>query len=154
MQRVVGLTASLPEAIVYQRTGDTVVAQKIAWRPWLLSAQQVALPNSQETRVSGDGHCWLYTFPTADDFYEARSLLRDAEINTIALPSFERQFLIQSGITFFKEMVFEDAVRMQIDIETNALSPHNPSSRCLMVAVSDNRGFQEAVSGDEPAIFE
>ncbi|MCC6484343.1 MAG: DNA polymerase [Armatimonadetes bacterium] len=154
LEGVVGLEARTPVALLYRRINDELEVDEVPWRPWLLSAQQLSEAPGDVTHLDGTGHCWLYQFDGEDDFHSARDALREAHAGIVAYPSLQRQFLISTGITFFKGMAFDGPRRMQIDIETNALGPRSPGAKCLMVAVSDNRGFQEAVAGDEPEIFE
>jgi len=56
------------------------------------------------------------------------------------------QYLLQSGKTLFKGMIFDDLYRIQLDIETN----FNPSKRrsgigedeIIIISLSDNRGWE------------
>lgn len=63
------------------------------------------------------------------------------------------QYLMQSGRTLFKGMKFEDIYRMQLDIETYAGGMHRfsnanrSSDRIILIALADNRGWQEIISG-------
>ena len=65
-----------------------------------------------------------------------------------------KQFLIASGITLFKGMAFDSLRRMQIDIETTALSPHQPGARIFMASASDSTGRLEVLTEpNEPALL-
>ena len=63
------------------------------------------------------------------------------------------QYLLQSGRTLFKGLVFEDLHRMQLDIETYTSSTHRfsnanrPGDRIILIALSDNRGWQHLIDG-------
>jgi len=63
------------------------------------------------------------------------------------------QFLMQSGMTLFKGMEFNDLYRMQIDIETYSKHPSsfsNPNrleDRIILIALSDNRGWEYLING-------
>jgi DNA polymerase I len=63
------------------------------------------------------------------------------------------QYLMQSGRTLFKGMSFEEVYRMQLDIETYAGGAHRfsnanrSSDRIILIALSDNRGWQEIIDG-------
>ncbi len=68
------------------------------------------------------------------------------------------QYLLQSGVTLFKGMPFEDLHRMQISIQTLA-KPGKPSDarktddRLVAIALSDSHGWEEVIDGrklDEP----
>ncbi|MFN8540826.1 MAG: 3'-5' exonuclease, partial [Thermomicrobiales bacterium] len=54
------------------------------------------------------------------------------------------QYLALSGRTLFKGMVYDDLVRLQLDIETTTLDATLPQARALLVTVSSNRGAEEA----------
>ncbi|MEI6127049.1 MAG: 3'-5' exonuclease, partial [Pseudomonadota bacterium] len=59
------------------------------------------------------------------------------------------QYLLQSGKTLFKGMIFDDLYRMQVDIETN----YNPGRKrnglgedeIIIVSLSDNRGWESVL---------
>ncbi len=63
------------------------------------------------------------------------------------------QYLMQSGRTLFKGMTFQEVYRMQLDIETYAGGTHRfsnanrSSDRIILIALSDNRGWQEVLDG-------
>ncbi len=74
------------------------------------------------------------------------------------------QYLLQSGKTLFKGMIFDDLYRLQLDIETN----YDPSSRkgegngpgadeIIIVSLCDNRGWEAVLHSkgrDEKALLE
>jgi DNA polymerase I len=63
------------------------------------------------------------------------------------------QFLIQSGITLFKDMEFNELHRMQLDIETYSKhastfsNPNKLEDRIILIALSDNRGWEHVING-------
>ncbi|MFC4638278.1 3'-5' exonuclease [Deinococcus hohokamensis] len=65
------------------------------------------------------------------------------------------QYLMQSGRTYFGGMGFDDPLRLQFDLETTSLSPE--TGRIFMVAVRDNRGFEQVLEApteaDEPGLI-
>ncbi|MEI8032874.1 MAG: DNA polymerase domain-containing protein [Chlorobiaceae bacterium] len=74
------------------------------------------------------------------------------------------QYLLQSGKTLFKGMIFDDLYRMQLDIETN----YDPASRkgngtgpgadeIIIISLCDNRGWEAVLHSkgrDEKAMLE
>lgn len=56
------------------------------------------------------------------------------------------QFLIATGKTLFKDMTFDDLVRLQLDIETVGLDPTDPESRLLAVALATNQGESAVIA--------
>ncbi len=61
------------------------------------------------------------------------------------------QFLMQTGITLFKEMEFSDLRRMQLDIETFSKSGFSnasrPEDRIILISLSDNSGWEHVIDG-------
>ena len=62
------------------------------------------------------------------------------------------QFLTESGRTLFKGMEFSDLYRMQLDIETYSRQrrfsdPSQPDDRVIVIALSDNRGWEYVIDG-------
>ncbi|MCI0707195.1 MAG: DNA polymerase [Ignavibacteriae bacterium] len=62
------------------------------------------------------------------------------------------QYLMQSGITYFKNMAFNDVHRFQLDIETYSKeykfsNPRKTEDRIILITVSDNRGWEEIIDG-------
>jgi len=145
-------------AVLFVRRGDRVVREERSFRPWVLTDRPALAGACGSRRLEGEGLGWLHEFGSLESFRQARAgLEREGArhgADMVAYPSAVRQFLIQSGVTFFKGMRFEDAVRLQVDIETSSLSPEHPGARVLMAAVTDTRGFSEAVSGSEREILE
>jgi DNA polymerase, archaea type len=63
------------------------------------------------------------------------------------------QFLMQTGITLFKDMEFSELRRMQLDIETFSKSGFSSASRMedriILISLSDNSGWEYVISGRE-----
>ena len=63
------------------------------------------------------------------------------------------QYLLQSGRTLFKGMVFEDLLRLQLDIETYTApryrfsNANRPEDRIILIALCDNRGWEHVING-------
>ncbi|HET6371304.1 MAG TPA: DNA polymerase II, partial [Nitrospiria bacterium] len=63
------------------------------------------------------------------------------------------QHLLLTGQTLFKEMLFDDLVRMQVDIETAVSegfefpNPRREGDRIIAIGIGDNRGFELVLSG-------
>jgi DNA polymerase elongation subunit (family B) len=63
------------------------------------------------------------------------------------------QFLLQTGVTLFKGMEFEDLHRLQLDIETYSRhgstfsNANRLEDQIILIALSDNRGWEHVVSG-------
>jgi len=61
------------------------------------------------------------------------------------------QYLLQSGITLFKGMEFNDVYRMQVDIETYTKhrfsNPERVEDRIIIISLTDNRGWEYIIDG-------
>jgi len=61
------------------------------------------------------------------------------------------QFLMQTGMTLFKNMEFGELRRMQLDIETYSIhgfsSSHRPEDRIILISLSDNSGWTHVING-------
>jgi DNA polymerase elongation subunit (family B) len=142
------------EARLHVRRDGRLVEEREQFSPWLLVARREDVPGGgQCTELAGEGYRFLVNFPAWSAFVSARNALRTAGIDHVAYPSPEKQFLIATGKTLFKGLAFGDIHRMQLDIETAGLSSEPESNRIFLIALSDNRGFEEIVEGDEPAIL-
>lgn len=58
------------------------------------------------------------------------------------------QYLIASGRSYFKDMLYTDLHRMQIDFETTALDP--TQGRIFLVAVRDSHGLERIIEAPRP----
>ncbi len=61
------------------------------------------------------------------------------------------QFLLQTGITLFKGMEFNDVYRIQLDIETYSKhrfsNPKRVEDRIIVISLTDNRGWEYVIDG-------
>lgn len=150
--RLVAVELTDTEAILHQRKPDGSCS---SWRepftPWLLTTQRYADIDAQWKQLDGDGYCWMAQFGSWTEYQSARMRLRDMHVDVIAYGSPERQFLMLSGYTLFKEMSFDDVHRMQVDIETVGLNPQEPSNRILLIVLHDNRGWGEVLDDADEA---
>ncbi len=138
---------------ILTRGPEGIATETVPFVRWILCTERHSLPDAVWTELEGDGFRWLAEFPSRGSYQQARFWLRDARAAHIAPPSASKQFLMRSGVTFFKGMEFDDVLRLQLDIETLALSPDHPENEVFLVALSDNTGFERLISGDEPTIL-
>ncbi|MDQ6737697.1 MAG: DNA polymerase [Gemmatimonadota bacterium] len=83
--------------------------------------------------------------------------MRDAGDQPLLFNSPIQQYLTSSGRTLFKGMVYEDLLRMQLDIEATSLDPLVPHARIFLVSVRTSAGDERlfgAAAEDEATIFE
>jgi DNA polymerase I len=58
------------------------------------------------------------------------------------------QYLMQSGRVYFRDMVYDELHRMQIDLETTSLSPER--GRIFLVAIHDSKGLAITLEAPRP----
>lgn len=150
----VELAPSGEEVLLYRRQEGVLKVESRPFTPWLLTTEQVSSVSARWTQLAGGGFCWLAEFPNWRACENARRFLREKGLPLLAYLSPEKQFLVRSGVTLFKEMGFNDLHRLQLDIETEGLSPYDSRARLLLIALSDNRGFEEVLTGDERGMIE
>jgi len=144
---------------LFIRENGALRTQEERFRPWLLSDTPITMPDVEWEELRGEleGRRMLkYLAHCADRevFDNLRRALRDEHREILAYGSMPRQYLMLTGKTLFKGMTFEDLHRVQLDIETSTLMPDQGGAQVLMVALSDTRGYEELLEGDEKTILE
>jgi DNA polymerase elongation subunit (family B) len=153
-QGIVSIEVGESAATIYVRDGDRVTETREAFAPWLLVSREEDVPEGATvTQLEGDGYRFVVSFSSWMSFTHTRSAMRSKEIDLFAYPFPEKQFMVTTGKTLFKGLTFDDVYRMQIDLETADLSAEQESARILLIAVSDNRGFETILEGPEPDII-
>jgi len=144
---------------LFIREGGQLRTVEEPFRPWLLSDMRMEMDSVHWQELKGElqGRRMLKYLAVCDGrevFENLRRALRDAHREIIAYGSFARQYLMLSGKTLFKGMTFADLHRVQLDIETTTLTPDQQGARILMIALSDTRGYEALLDGDEKQILE
>ena len=162
-ERIVAVERGGPDRMrIYRRVDGRVVEERASFRPWLLMTHEPAWPdladNVRTTRLAGDGeYCWFVECRNWNVFQDVRGRLRDAGDEPLLFNSPIQQYLTSSGRTLFKGMVYEDLLRMQLDIEATSLDPLVPHARIFLVSVRTSAGDERlfgAAGEDEATIFE
>lgn len=144
---------------LFIREGGQLRTVEEPFRPWLLSDMRMEMDGVHWQALKGEleGRRMLKYLALCDDrevFENLRRALRDEHREIIAYGSFARQYLMLSGKTLFKGMTFADLHRVQLDIETSTLTPDQQGAHILMIALSDTRGYEAVLDGDEKQILE
>jgi DNA polymerase I len=144
---------------LFIREGGQIRTVEEPFRPWLLSDMRMEMDGVhwQELKGELEGRRMLKHLAVCDGreaFEDLRRALRDQHREIIAYGSFARQYLMLSGKTLFKGMTFADLHRVQLDIETTTLMPDQQGAQVLMIALSDTRGYEALLDGDEKQILE
>lgn len=125
---------------LYQRQSDgSTHLLTMDAAPWMVATPGFAIPGGKrmqrETLGGGLPLSEWITFANRADAREVTQQLANDDYRVHSVRSPITQFLVQSGITCFKDMVFEQVRRMQLDIETLGLDPDQPEAEVIMVAI-------------------
>ena len=157
---------------VYFREGNTVRTEDAEFFPFFFLADNSLLEGFARKhwvkKLDGSSfYQYLCAFEDWREFWEAVRFVIDRhnKRTTMELDSYTEvdalflyadpvtQYLMQSGRTLFRGMIFEDIYRMQLDIETYTGGTHRfsnanwSSDRIILIALSDNRGWQHVIDG-------
>ena len=154
-ERIVAVEINGREMLYWQRNPDDVLVRcALPFVPWLLSTTPTPNVTAKMTELEGHGLRYLYEFDSWDGFLDARFRMREGQSEIIAWQNAVKQALTRNGMTLFKGMTLKEVHRLQLDIETEGLSPNDESHRVLLIVISDNRGYQEVIHGDEREMLE
>ena len=137
-------------ATVWRRSAPTgaLVQEEARFRPWVLTddlRSALALRASSSTPMSyreltGEGA--LRYLVHADDGRVLRALRERGKEHVLLLPP-EEQYLVASGRTYFRDMLFDQLQRLQFDLETTGLDASR--DRIFLVAVRHPSGRTETL---------
>ncbi len=168
--------ANPAEMTLFFREGGRIRAQCEPFKPflWVTGADLPAgFPGALELQpLTGAG--WLKTLVTCPNWKTLDKLVAWLKKKTGYNPSDPaapfflindpvQQHLMRTGHTLFKDMRFGDLRRLQLDIETYSTgeydfsNPERVSDRIIAIALADQSGWTEVLSGArlaEPALLE
>jgi DNA polymerase, archaea type len=162
------------KAWVWQRMGDHVRCTRETFRPWIFATTLDDLahlgsalqPKPDEAMVSyreldGPDGSYRYLLSARDGRMLERVLIDGAsrrlnrKITTLSAldDTYYRvgpveQYLMFTGRVFFRGMAYHDLHRLQFDLETTSLDPAR--GRIFLVAIRDNRGFEQVLEAAIP----
>jgi DNA polymerase I len=157
------------EALVWQRNGAGVSCSRERFYPWLFATSlsdlahlgralvpatspipPSALVSYQEMEGATDSYRYLLFAHKSGVLDNAickgasqrlgQSVQRVSDLDGYYRVGTVEQFLMQSGKVYFRGLEYADLHRLQFDLETTALSPHE--GRIFMVAVRDSHGLE------------
>lgn len=153
--RIVAIEPGEAAMAIWRRLEDgRVERSQEPYRPWLLTRAPNPLLGGDVQELEGEGFRYLYEFASLTEYRAALAHLRENHVEHLTASTPARLALMQSGKTLFKGMRFDDVVRMQIDIETRTLDPRDPDAGILLIAVADNRGLKEVLTGSEAEMLQ
>lgn len=147
---IVAIEALDTEVVIYIRRGDKSSSARLPFNPWMFLADKNSAPaNEKIMELDGEGYRYKVLFPSWTAYTSARNQLRANETAHFSYASPVKQFLVSTGRTLFKGLTFNDVFRMQLDIETDGLDYSGSNGRIIIISISDNRGYEEVITGSE-----
>ncbi len=135
---------------IFRRIADGRITSEFnALRPWLIVTDPGAAAlagHGTPDRLAGDlplRH--RFVFSSWGAYQDAVQILREKAIPHQTFPNPVDQYLTATGRTLFKGMIFDDLVRLQLDIETAGLDATKENARVLVIAIATNRGHRETL---------
>ena len=125
---------------LFRRNDGVVSTDEDAFRPWLLAERgepwRTRRGVARVETLAGE-HALRYLIEFADwpSFLDAAQGAQETGERFFRLRSPVEQYLVRSGRTLFKGMVFAEPRRLQIDIETTGLDARDPQSQVIVVAM-------------------
>ena len=161
LPRILAVEPAGSDAVRVFRRGDHgVEVEEDVFRPWLLAARAepwaAIRPRPNVMPLEGEQPLrYVVEFPSWVSFLDASRAARDVGESFFRLRSPVEQYLVRSGRTLFKEMVFADVRRLQLDIETTGFDPQHPDSRLIAVALRAGDDHEEvmALEGSEAELL-
>ena len=133
---------------LYRREDGAVSAVEDEFRPWLLAER--AEPWRGRRGVAGlevlaGDHAlrYLIEFENWPAFLDAAQGAQETGERFFRLRSPVEQYLVRSGRTLFKGMIFAEPRRLQLDIETTGLDARDPDSQVIVVALKSGNDVEE-----------
>ena len=155
MPRIVAVEpAGLDRMRIMRRTADGVLEHfEDAFRPWLVAERRepwAALPSRPEVSTLDGAHRlrYLIRFPSWSSFSDAARAGRDANEPMFRFRSPVEQYLVAGGRTLFKDLVYDDLRRVQLDIETTGFDPNQPTAQLIVVAIKASSGEEDVFTLD------
>jgi len=148
-------------AWVWRRVNGLLLSEQVRYRPWVLvdsidhlidadvSWHELEGPGALRFHVSAEhGRALTDALLVSASARLGRAVthLGDLDKSTLLNLSPEEQYLVASGRTYFRDLVFDDLRRLQFDIETSGLDAR--CSRVFMIAVRDPDGHVHILEAD------
>ncbi len=153
---------------IFYRKKNKVTSKKETFKPFVLLEETIYMDGWDGTyeakRLKGEAYYkYLVLLETWADL---QLLLKHFKKKTGATPASMsapfyylndpvHQYLIYSGQTLFKEMLYGDLLRLQLDIETYCAegyefsNPYRDEDRITLISLSDSSGWEYVISGRE-----
>ncbi len=142
--RIVSIESAGDDGVIlYLRGTDAKITNvRLPFQPWIITTERsshLARLTIDERQLEGVGDLRvLKRFSSVSLWSDAvRELRRDGADHLVFLSRTE-QYLVESGLTLFGGMEFQDLRRAQVDIETLGLDPQAPDNQIIIITATLN----------------
>src|SRR5881296_3936665 len=137
---------------VYRREADgSTVADIEPFHPFVWADSDVVdLGIETEKLQSNLKYGWLVTVDSWKELIALRNGLKNAGRDFFAFTDPVQHYLTATGRTLFKDLPFEELIRMQLEV----LSFEGADDHVMSIAISDNTGWEELIVVDPNSIDE
>lgn len=139
--------------LYYRDPGGRTRRAQIPFSPWLITTDRhagLARLTSDEVTLDGSGQLRnLKRFSSPSLWSDAVRELRRNGADHLVFLSRTEQFLVESGLTLFRGLEFEDLRRAQVDIETLGLNADDSQNQIIIITATLNGGDELVVHANE-----
>ena len=137
---------------VYRREKDgSTIADVEPFHPFVWADSDVVDLGIETEKLRGDlKYGWLITVDSWKELIALRNGLKNAGRDFFAFTDPVQHYLTATGRTLFKDLPFEELIRMQLEV----LSFEGADDHVMSIAISDNTGWEELIVVDPNSIDE
>ena len=137
---------------VYRRERDgSTIADVEPFHPFVWADSDVVDLGIETEKLRGDlKYGWLITVDSWKELIALRNGLKNAGRDFFAFTDPVQHYLTATGRTLFKDLPFEELIRMQLEV----LSFEGADDHVMSIAISDNTGWEELIVVDPNSIDE
>src|SRR2546422_6473692 len=137
---------------VYRREkGGSTVADVEPFHPFVWADSDVVDLGIESEKLQSDlKYGWLITVDSGKELIGVRNGLKNAGRDFFAFTDPVQHYLTATGRTLFKDLPFEELIRMQLEV----LSFEGADDHVMSIAISDNTGWEELIVVDPNSIDE
>src|SRR5881296_1946291 len=137
---------------VYRREADgSTLADVEAFHPFVWADSDVVDLGIESEKLQTDlKYGWMITVDSWKELIALRNGLKNAGRDFFAFTDPVQHYLTATGRTLFKDLPFEELIRMQLEV----LSFEGADDHVMSIAISDNTGWEELIVVDPNSIDE
>src|SRR5437667_5956996 len=134
-----------------RETDGSTVTDVEPFHPFVWAASDVVDLGIETEKLRGDlKYGWLITVDSWKELIALRNGLKNAGRDFFAFTDPVQHYLTATGRTLFKDLPFEELIRMQLEV----LSFEGADDHVMSIAISDNTGWEELIVVDPNSIDE